>query len=76
MSIGEEAFERCEILTSIIIPDSVTDIRDYAFRNCSRLKEIKFDGTIEQWNNISKGSSWNYNVPTKKVICNDGEVEI
>ncbi|MDB4322544.1 leucine-rich repeat domain-containing protein [Akkermansiaceae bacterium] len=39
-SIGGSAFNRCAILTSITIPDSVNSIGDLAFANCTRLTSI------------------------------------
>lgn len=33
-SIGQSAFEYCSALVSINIPNSVTSIGEYAFRNC------------------------------------------
>lgn len=39
--IGWCSFEKCTLLTSITIPNSVTRIADYAFRNCTSLKSIK-----------------------------------
>ena len=70
------AFSSCSNLTSVIIPDSVTTIGNDAFLYCSKLNTINFTGTIAQWNNISKGTSWNSSVPAAKVICRDGEIAL
>ena len=75
-SIGEDAFCDCDSLTSIVIPDSVTSIGSYAFCGCSSLTEITFNGTVEQWNNVTKVFHWDYAVPATKVICTDGEVAL
>ena len=75
-SIGGGAFYGCTGLTSITIPNSVTSIDSYAFFYCTGLTSIKFNGTIEQWNAISKGSYWKYNVPATQVGCTDGTVSI
>ncbi len=75
-SIGSHAFYGCSALTSVTIPSSVTYIDSLAFCDCSEMAEIKFDGTVEQWNAIRKSSNWNYNVPAEKVICSDGEVAL
>lgn len=39
-NIGDDAFSRCESLTSITIPDSVTSIGDAVFRECTSLTSI------------------------------------
>ena len=66
----------CESLTSITIPDSVTSIGVSAFSACTSLTTITFNGTISQWNFITKESYWNSNVPATKVVCTDGEVNL
>ena len=64
-------------LTSVTIPDSVTSIGYSAFRDCTGLTSIKFNGKIEQWKAISKGGFWKYDVPSAcKVICTDGTISI
>ena len=75
-SIGDEAFYSCSRLTSIEIPASVTSIGDRAFNGCSSLTSITFKGTTTQWENISKGSVWNSDVPATKVVCSNGEVSL
>ena len=51
--IGDNAFFGCKNLTYIVIPSSVTEIGDKAFYNCENLKTIYYNGTKEQWNNVS-----------------------
>ncbi|MBR5726412.1 MAG: leucine-rich repeat protein [Muribaculaceae bacterium] len=61
-SIGESAFSHCSGLTSVNIPNSVTSIGGLTFYFCSSLKDLYFDGTKAQWNTVTKGNQWNYNV--------------
>ena len=61
-SIGESAFYDCKAFTSITIPTSVTSIGYWAFRDCSNLKDIYFDAPKAQWDAVTKGNNWNYNV--------------
>ena len=75
-SIGNDAFQGCSWLTSVIIGNSVTNIGYDAFYDCSRLTSITFNGTIAQWNAISKGTDWKKRVPATQVVCTDGKVSI
>ena len=76
VSIGGAAFYNCTSLTSIVIPDSVTSIGDYAFEHCSGLTSITYNGTVAQWETITKGIRWHTSVPATKVTCSDGEVTL
>ena len=73
-SIGGTAFRGCKLLTCVVIPESVTSIGYDAFRNCTSLTRINFDGTMEQWNNISKGSWWNTDTGFYTINCTDGKI--
>ena len=46
-TISEWAFEDCEYLTSIYIPQGVTTIDEEAFKKCTRLKYVHFPNTID-----------------------------
>jgi hypothetical protein len=65
--IGDRAFEDCDSLTSITIPNSVTSIGYSVFSGCSALTSIKYRGTEEQWEAISKE---NANIPSSAVTYN------
>lgn len=76
-SIAKELFYCCKGLAKITIPSSVTSIKDYAFAYCKLLTVINFEGTIEQWNAITKETDWKKDVPSNCVIkCTDGEIGI
>ena len=74
--IADGAFDGCENLVSISLPESVTRIGFYAFLNCESLTSINFSGTVEEWNAINKYDNWNYSVPATKVVCSDGDVAL
>ena len=57
-SIADNAFSNCDRLASVVIGNSVTSIGNWAFYECSSLTSIKYRGTEEQWNAITKGSGW------------------
>ena len=52
-NIGYRAFYNCSSLTTITIPEGVTSIGSSAFRFCSSLTDMYYNGTIENWLNIS-----------------------
>lgn len=51
IGVGSSAFSECDELTSVILPESVTSIGDYAFDTCSKLKKVEMPGvkTIGHW---------------------------
>lgn len=74
-TIGSQAFSNTA-LTEITFPSSLTTIGQLAFANCASLNNIKYNGTISQWNAINKGNYWKDNVPATVVHCSDGDVAI
>ncbi len=73
-SIGGAAFSGCGSLMSVTIPSSVTSIGDWAFDDCDDLRSITFNGTVAQWQAISKGSNWNSNTGNYTITCSDGKL--
>ena len=77
ISIGTGAFCDCLGLTSVTIGNGVTSIGKWAFYDCRQLKNIKYTSTISDWNNISKGISWNDEVSIDCVVhCIDGDIKL
>lgn len=74
--IRANAFAYCSSLTSVTIPNSVTSIGYSAFYECSSLAFITFEGTMEEWNNITKDSDWNSGASATYVQCTDGQVTL
>lgn len=75
-NIGQDAFRGCSCISNIYIPEGVICISNNAFWGCYDLESITFEGTTAQWNAMSKGSDWNFNVPATEVICSDGTVSL
>jgi len=72
--IGKEAFYNCAFLESISLPKSIESIGSEAFYNCSSLASITYNGTKSEWNNITKGESWDTNIQSYVVHCTDGDI--
>ena len=45
-TIGREAFSGCSSLTSVSIPNSITNIEDYAFSGCSNLTSVTVPNSV------------------------------
>lgn len=68
-SIGYTAFRYCRALKSVSIPLSVTNIGKQAFEYCSGLESFTYEGTTEQWKQITVGSKA---IPSSvTVVCTD-----
>ena len=48
-AIGNNAFNNCDILTSVTIPDSVTSIGQMAFAYCDNLTSATIPGSVNSW---------------------------
>jgi len=71
-SVPDNCF-RGILLKSITLPKSIESIGWDAFLD-SDVKELKYAGTIEEWNHIIINSI--KEIPVDKVICKDGETEL
>ena len=58
-TIDKRAFERSTRLETVTVGSSLTSIGDFAFFYCVKLTKINYTGTEEQWNKVTKGTSWN-----------------
>jgi hypothetical protein len=72
-SIAEQAFWNYFELSEVTIPASVTSIGFKAFY-CTDNTRIIYNGTVAQWNAISKNREWQ-NSGVSIIICTDGIVE-
>ncbi len=73
-NIGSYAFYSCTELTSVTIGINVTSIKTNAFANCAKLTRIDYQGTIAQWNAITKGASWDSDAGNYTVYCTNGTI--
>lgn len=71
--ISERAFFGSKELTQISFSSNVTKIGKEAFRECSALATINFNGTKSAWSAIEKGDNWAYRTSNAlTVIFPDG----
>lgn len=70
--ICSRAFAYCEHIESVNIPISVVEIGLNAFLNCTNLKDIYYDGTLEQFRNIKLDEHWISGTKLEVIIhCKD-----
>lgn len=73
-TIGDSAFRYCRGLKSVDIENSKTCIGEYVFNDCNSLTSLKFNGTVEQWNLVQKGKSWDPIISSFTIYCTDGKI--
>ncbi len=67
-TIAAHAFLWYEALESIRIPEGVTFIGDMAFKGCTALKYVTYEGSERMWHSISFGSENEYLTNAEKVF--------
>lgn len=68
------AFYNNDTITAVTIPESVTEIGEVALYSCGSLTRISFNGTMAQWNSITKSLHWDKYTDNYTVYCTDGEI--
>lgn len=73
--IGDSAFRHCPFLEKVELPFTLMSIGDYAFANCLDLKTIKFNGSMQEFENVYQNDGVFRNCPNNlKVYCVDGVI--
>ncbi|MBQ9692671.1 MAG: leucine-rich repeat domain-containing protein [Clostridia bacterium] len=73
-ALGYAAFELNTGLRSITIPKSLSFIDECVFSSCKNLRKIDYQGTQEDWHNITFVNGWHLNTPVVFIQCTDGIV--
>ncbi|MBQ8897292.1 MAG: cell wall-binding repeat-containing protein [Clostridia bacterium] len=66
--IGSNAFNGCDALEEVLLPETLVDIGEYAFKNCNSLKEIVIPASVRMLN----GSCFESCYSLSKVTFSDG----
>lgn len=74
VAVVEGAFEGCDSLTYVLLPDKMKSIGANAFANCPNLSLIYYSGIATQWKAVQKSDSWRDEAVTK-VRCYRASVE-
>ncbi len=71
-SVQQMMFYGCKSLVSLTISSNVNSLGSDLFYSVKNLKSIYYDGSLSDWEKISKDSSWKSMTSTFTVYCNDG----
>ncbi len=78
--ISDRMFVRCIKLKNFTITKSTTEIVGGCFNYCENLTLITYEGTISEWNAITKRTNWDghdsqVETPLTKIQCLDGYMQ-
>ena len=64
-TIEKSAFSGCRKLSEVKLPASLTTIQSYVFDLCINLKTVSYDGSLEQWSQITADNDFlGYSCPS------------
>ena len=67
--IGAYAFSVCSSLECVIIGTNVERIGNFVFDSCEALSEIKYRGSSEEWDAVTKSLYWNHLTIADTIGC-------
>lgn len=73
-------FVRCTNLQNVILSHNVTSIGSHWINYCNRLTQITYEGSLDDWATVSKGTSWDgrsgqLTGTLVRINCLDGYME-
>ena len=75
LSIGAYALQYCSSLRNVTMGKSVSSIGYQAFKGTTSLISIAYQGTVEDWENVTKTTYW-CDSTLKTISCTDGSVSL
>ena len=74
IQIGERSFSAIKTLKTITLPHSLKKIDKHAFFGCEQVTDIYYNGTAEEWENVSKGEEWSNQMGKFRIHCLDADI--
>jgi hypothetical protein len=74
--LSRRLFDGCASLKEITIPARMEAVDEACFAGCTSLTTIRYEGTVEEWGALPKGSLWDLDVSGCTVVCTDGTAEM
>lgn len=73
-------FAGCSSLSSITLPEVMTGqsgaLSPYMFSGCSSLTTIGYNGTMDEFGNLTKASNWKNGSVVRYIQCTDGIIDL
>ncbi len=66
--IADGAFKDCTDIKSITLSENIVSIGADAFRGCTSLNSLYFNGVKSQWEAVRKGENWNSGTADMKIV--------
>ena len=73
-SIGRFSFAYCDNLEKAYIPKTMKIVYPYAFYGDKKLKDIYYEGSLLDLNNVDFGKHWCKGPPKVTIHCDDGDM--
>ena len=73
-TLGAGAFSNCLNLEIVTIPATVMEIGTNCFFNTPALRQIIYQGSIEDWEHVYKGENWLYMSGATMIDTNNGRI--
>ncbi|MGM9632391.1 MAG: leucine-rich repeat domain-containing protein [Eubacteriales bacterium] len=74
VEIFNAAFVSNRYLETVNISKNTNKIGPAIFALCHNLKSVNYEGTIAEWNSISKHADWDVDSPDFTIYCTDGTI--
>lgn len=70
------SFYNCDSLKTVVIGKNVELLSSESFASCESLTDVRYNGSVEEWNAISeKEAGWCADSGVTEIICTDGKAE-
>ena len=76
MHLDSEVFKDCTSLNKFILNNNIQSIGRSCFSGCANLKELYFNGTKDEFENVDLDDLWLANSEIKEIICHNGVVAL
>ncbi len=62
---------RSTAISKLVLPQNIISLGDYVFYGCKNLKTLHYEGTKDEFLQISKSENWSYASKFTSIVCSD-----